>query len=152
MSKNVNRKYYNSLKEFNGQTYSGMTVGGKHSWDYNNGIWSETKIKPNKWKFEFICNKYRKNPAPPGTGAPNKTEFHWYILADQKVVKLDENTYKTVMTGSKYKIGHKRPNWKQNWSYDYKKESYEDKIIEILEEIIERLKAKKKRKELMNFF
>ncbi|MFX0135137.1 MAG: hypothetical protein ACFFDN_15955 [Candidatus Hodarchaeota archaeon] len=151
MSKNENRKYYNSIKEFNGQKYSGMTVGGKHSWNYNKGIWNETKIMPNKWKFDFTCNKYRNHQAPPGTGAPNKTEFHWYIIADQKVVKIDENTYQTVMEGLKYKVAHKRPNFKY-WSYVYRHQSYEDKIIEILEETLKKLKAKKKKAELMNFF
>ena len=60
MSKNENRKYYNSLKEYNGQIYSGMRVGGQHIWDYKDGTWKETKTSPKEWKFEFICNKYRK--------------------------------------------------------------------------------------------
>lgn len=151
MAKNENRKYYNSLKKYNGQEYSGMTVGGQHSWDYNGGIWNEVKVTPNKWRFEFTCNKYRKHPAPPRTGAPDKTEYHWYILADQKVMKIDENTYQTVMNGLKFKIGHKRPNW-NFWSYNYHNEAYEDKIIEILEDVIEKLKGRKKKKELMSFF
>ncbi|MHA1299313.1 MAG: hypothetical protein ACTSO9_07760 [Candidatus Helarchaeota archaeon] len=152
MLKNKNKKYYDTIKEYNGEKYSGMRIGGKHSWNYKNGIWNETKISPKKWKIEFICNKYRKTLAPPETGAPLKTGFHWYIIADQKVIKIDENTYETVMNGFKFKIGHKRPNWKQ-FSYNYShNESYEDVVIKILEETLERLRAKKKKKELLSFF
>ena len=151
MTKNEYQKYYNSIKEYKGKKYSGMRVGGKHSWDYKLGIWDEIKVLPDKWKFEFKCNKYRRNLAPAGTGAPNKTAFHWYILADQKVIKIDENTYETMMAGLKFKVGHRRPNFKY-WNYEYNKELYEDRIIKILESIIENLKAKKKRKELASFF
>ena len=150
MSKNKNKKYYDHLKEFDGKKYSGMKVGGKHSWSYDGGTWNEIKITPEKWKFEFTSNKYRKHQAPLGSGAPDKTEYHWYILSHQKVVKLDANTYQTVMKGVKYKIGHKRPNWKF-WSYNYFNESPEDKIIEILEKMIDELKIKKKNRELLNF-
>ena len=150
MSKNKNPKYYNELKEFDGKKYSGMKIGGKHSWSYNGGIWNEIKISPNKWKFEFTCNKNRRHLAPEGSGAPPKTEYHWYILTHQKVVKLDANVYQTIMKGIKYKIGHKRPNW-NFWSYNYQNESPEDKIIEILEGMIEQLKIKKKKRELLNF-
>ncbi|MHA1784171.1 MAG: hypothetical protein ACTSVY_16370 [Candidatus Helarchaeota archaeon] len=148
MTNDQYREYYNSIKEFQGQKYTGMKVGSKHSWNYKDGTWNEFKVTPNKWKFKFICNKYRKHQAPKGTGAQPRTEYHWYIVADQKVVKLDENTYQTTMTGVKFKIGHKRPNWKF-WSYDYNEESPEDKIINILEQIIKDLKAKKNKKELI---
>ncbi len=143
------RKMYNELKEYNGQKYTGMQVGGMHSWTYNNGVWNETKIAPDQWKFEFSCLKNRMHQAPFGTGALDKTEFHWYILADQRVVKLDENSYSTVMKGAKFKIGHKCPNWK-NWSY--KQTAYEDKIIQILEDVIAKLKARKKERDLLNYF
>jgi hypothetical protein len=145
------RKQYNTLKEFNGQRYTGMRVGGKHSWNYQNGIWNETKVSPDKWEIDFICNKYRTYQAPTGTGALNDTQYHWYIIADQIVNKVDANTYNTSMTGLKYKIAHKRPNWNR-WSYQYKGETYEDKVITILEEIITQLKARKKGRELSNFF
>ncbi len=151
MLKNEKTRHYDALKEHDGQKYTGMSVGGRHSWNYKDGTWNETKVSPNKWKFEFTCNKYRNHQAPQDTGAPNKTEFHWYIVADQKVVKLDENIYSTVMTGSKFLVSHKRPNWKY-WRMQYDKESYEDKIIEILEGIIEKLKMKRKKKTLANFF
>ncbi|MHA1379141.1 MAG: hypothetical protein ACTSRG_12235 [Candidatus Helarchaeota archaeon] len=150
--KSSNKKNYDDIKEHNGQKYSGMKVGGKHIWDYKQGIWKEIKISPNKWKIEFTCNKYRKTPAPPETGAPIKTGFHWYIIADQKAVKINENMYETIMSGIKFKIGHKRPNWKQ-FSYNYShNESYEDVVIKILEETLEKLKLKKKKKELKSYF
>ena len=57
MNKSKKKNFYDSVKEFNGQKYSGMMVGGKHSWNYKNGIWNETKVAPEKWKFEFSCNK-----------------------------------------------------------------------------------------------
>ncbi len=151
MAKCEKREFYNQLKDYNGQKYSGMSVGGKHSWIYTDGIWNEIKISPEIWKFEFISLKNRRHQAPPGTGALNRTEYHWYILADQKVVKLDENKYNTKMKGLKFKIGHKRPNWRM-WSYNYKHESYEDKIIQILENVIEQLKTKKKEREILTFF
>jgi hypothetical protein len=148
---NEKREYYNEVKDFNGQKYTGMQVGGSHSWRYDKGIWKETKITPDKWKFEFDCLKSRMHQAPSETGALDKTEYHWYIIADQKVVKMDENTYNTIMKGAKFKIGHKRPNW-NNWNYQYHHESYEDKIIKILEEVIAQLKAKKRGKELTSYF
>lgn len=41
------------------------------------------------------------------SGIPVGTEYHWYILAQQSVRKLDANKYSTSMTGLKYKLGHK---------------------------------------------
>lgn len=151
MIKDEKRKFYNALKEYNGRKYSGMKVGGKHGWNYKDGKWNETKISPNKWKFEFICNKYRIHQAPIRTGALNNTEFFWYIIADQKVNKMNANTYRTEMTGLKYKIAHKRPHW-NHWSYHYKGETYEDRKIRVLEEVLEQLKTKRKNRELSNFF
>ena len=151
MAKSEKRKYYNALKEYNGKKYTGMSVGGKHSWNYNKGTWNETKVAPEKWEFEFTSLKSRTHQAPPGTGALKNTGYHWYIIADQKVVKINENEYRTVMKGSKFKIGHKRPNWR-TWSYHYKHESQEDKIIKILQDMIEKLKIKKKERELTNYF
>ena len=151
MTESEKRKSYNELKDYGGKKYTGMAIGGKHSWKYDDGIWNEIKVTPDKWKFEFSCAKNRMHQAPAGTGALDKTEFHWYIIADQKVVKKDANTYDTQMKGSKFKIGHKRPNWK-NWSYKYKHESYEDKIIAILEDVIKKLKSRKKERELLNYF
>jgi len=151
MIKDEKRRLYNALKEYNGQKYSGMKVGGKHGWNYKDGKWNETKISPDMWKFVFICNKYRIHQAPIRTGALNNTEFLWYIIADQKVNKMNANTYRTEMTGLKYKIAHKRPHW-NHWSYHYKGETYEDRKIRVLEEVLEQLKIKRKNRELTNFF
>jgi hypothetical protein len=151
MTKEGKRRIYNTIKEHNGQKYTGMKKGGKHSWNYKDGDWNETKIAPEKWKFEFMCNKYRIHQAPVGTGALDNTKYHWYIIADQKVNKLDANTYSTEMTGVKYKVAHKRPHW-NHWSYEYKKETYEDRIITILEEALKTLKTQKKNRELTKFF
>ncbi|MFX0013596.1 MAG: hypothetical protein ACFFB2_10630 [Promethearchaeota archaeon] len=150
MLKQNRRKHYNALKEFEGQQYTGMKVGMKHRWEYKNGNWNETKVTPEKWKFKFICNKYRIHQAPKGTGALKNTQYHWYIIADQKVTKIDANTYGTTMTGVKYKIAHKKPNW-NHWSHQYSGETYEDKVIKILEDLLVNLKADKKRRELTNF-
>ena len=150
MSIKNTRKQYNALKSFNGKQYTGMRVGGRHSWDYKNGRWNETKIAPEKWRIDFSSKKFRTHHAPTGSGALNNTQYHWYIIADQRVNKLDANTYNTRMTGLKYKIAHRRPNW-NHWSYEYHDETYEDIIIRILEETLENLRAKRRQRELTQY-
>nr|MDO8111156.1 hypothetical protein [Candidatus Sigynarchaeota archaeon] len=150
MLENNNRKTYDAVKSHDGKAYTGMTVGGKHSWKYDGGRWDETKISPDKWEFTFTCDKQRLHHAPEGSGALPDTEYHWYIIADQKVIKVDEDTYHTAMAGVKFKVGHKRPQWK-TWSYNYHGECYEDIAIKILEGIIEDLKARKAKRGL-DFF
>ncbi len=131
---------YNSLKKYNEKTYSGMTVGASHYWNYNNGKWVETKKAPDKWSFNFDSIKTRINLAPSNTGASINTKFHWYIIADQIATKIDDNSYMTSMKGIKFKIGHKRPYWK-SFSYNYPNQiSYKDRVIKALEEILEELK------------
>ncbi|MHA1805382.1 MAG: hypothetical protein ACTSU4_12770, partial [Promethearchaeota archaeon] len=84
--------------------------------------------------------KKRMNPAPFNSGAKIGTKYHWYILADQFATKLDPNSYMTIMRGVKFKIGHKRPHWKK-FSYEYPQQlSYKERIINILEETLKRLK------------
>jgi len=99
---------YNAIKEFEGGKYTGMRVGGSHSWYYHEGEWNETKVTPDKWQFTYAVNKRRKWNAPEGSGAPVGTEYHWYILAHQNVRKLNANEYTTSMTGIKYKLAHRR--------------------------------------------
>jgi len=147
---NDNRKKYDELKEFDGQVYTGMEVGGHHDWNYPDGEWNETKVAPDRWTFTFTSNKGRMRSAPKGSGADVGSKFHWFIVADQKAVKTDENTYKTVMSGVKFKVGHARPNWKA-WSYDYNKECYEDIVIEFLKRMITELEEKKKNRGLDKF-
>ncbi|KAL4903018.1 hypothetical protein BDW74DRAFT_55822 [Aspergillus multicolor] len=98
---------YNALKSYKGQYYSGMAVGGSHTWNYDEGIWKETKEEPDLWKIDYRTNKRRARKAPQGSGAPVGTEYHWLIVAHQRVKKVDANTYETVMEGSKYKLAYK---------------------------------------------
>ncbi len=124
---------YNDLKEFNGEKYTGMSVGGQHSWIYPNGLWRERKVTPDQWEFTFASLKERERAAPIGSGAPPNTQYHWYILAHQRVRKIDEDVYNTSMAGVKYKIAHKRPHWRR-WSCDYPEQQSEaEKVIAILE-------------------
>ena len=123
---------YDDLKRHRGEIYSGMPVGCGHTWDYEAGRWQETKMAPNRWVFEFRSQKTRKRRAPMGSGATQDTGYHWYILADQHVRKVDKDSYDTLMRGLKFKIGHRRPKW-HRWSYDYPGQaSYRDRVLEIL--------------------
>lgn len=134
---------YDKLKDYNGQIYTGMKIGGSHKWHYKNGRWFETKITPSQWSFSFQSTKTRFHSAPTNSGAKLNTKYHWYILADQIATKLNSNSYSTNMKGIKFKIGHKRPNWK-TFSYNYtEQESYKERIIKILEETLENLKSEK---------
>ena len=124
---------YDDVKEFGGETYSGMAVGGEHTWLYPNGLWKETKVAPDRWDFTFKSIKERERSAPPGSGVPVGTEYHWYILADQRVRKIDADSYTTFMSGVKYKIAHKRPHWRK-WSSEYSGQASEtERLIDILE-------------------
>lgn len=136
-------KFYDKLKDYNGQIYTGMKIGGTHKWHYNNGKWFETKVAPNQWTFNFHSTKTRFHSAPMNSGAKLNTKYHWYIIADQIASKLDANSYLTNMKGIKFKIGHKRPNWK-TYSYNYpEQESYQKRVIKILEKTLENLKNEK---------
>lgn len=136
---------YNTLKKYKEKVYTGMRIGGTHHWNYNNGKWFETKITPDTWNIKFNCIKTRVNTAPINSGANVGTKFHWYIIADQIATKLDANSYITNMRGTKFKVGHKRPHWK-TFSYNYSEQtSYKDKIIKILETLLENLKEDKQR-------
>ena len=133
-------KYYDKLKDYNGQIYTGMKIGGMHKWHYNNGKWFETKITPSQWTFNFQSVKTRFLSAPMNSGAKLNTKYHWYIIADQIASKLNANSYLTNMKGIKFKIGHKRPNWKK-FSYQYpEQESYKERVIKILETALVRLR------------
>jgi hypothetical protein len=130
---------YDTLKFHDKKVYTGMKVGGSHSWSYNNGKWLETKIAPDKWTFTFDSLKTRLTSAPRNTGAIRKTKFHWYIIADQIATKIDENSYITSMKGVKFKIGHKRPDWR-TFSYNYPNQlTYKERIIKILEDTLQEL-------------
>ena len=131
---------YDDVKEFEGETYSGMAVGGEHTWLYPNGLWKETKVAPDRWDFTFNSIKDRERSAPPESGVPVGTEYHWYILADQRVRKIDADSYTTFMSGVKYKLAHKRPHWRK-WSSEYPDQPSEtETLINILEGTLARLR------------
>jgi hypothetical protein len=127
---------YNAIKEFEGRKYTGMRVGGSHCWYYQQGEWKETKVAPDRWRFTYVVNKRRKWNAPEGSGAPVGTEYHWYILAHQNARKLSANEYTTSMTGTKYKVAHRRAA-SEEWSASERAQLRQ--LITILEENIIRL-------------
>jgi hypothetical protein len=132
---------YDDLKVFNGQRYTGMRVGGQHTWIYPNGLWRERKVAPDEWEFTFSSIKMREQSAPPGSGALLNTQYHWYILAHQVVRKIDGDSYSTMMSGAKFKLAHKRPHWRL-WSSEYPgQESEEERIKVILESTLAKLKG-----------
>lgn len=131
---------YDSVKNFNGKVYTGMKIGSLHQWFYKNGTWIEKKKAPDRWQIKFDCVKNRAHHAPRHSGAKINTKYHWYIIADQIATKLDANSYMTSMKGLKFKMGHKRPNWRK-FSYNYSEQkSYKERLIEILEYILRKLK------------
>ncbi|MDX1534158.1 MAG: hypothetical protein R3291_00870, partial [Thermoplasmata archaeon] len=99
---------YDAVKTFAGRRYAGMAVGGRHTWIYPNALWRERKVAPDEWEFTLSAVKEREEEAPEGSGAPVGTGYHWYILAHQHVRKIDANAYTTLMTGTKYKLAHRR--------------------------------------------
>jgi hypothetical protein len=131
-------KSYNKFKTFEGKQYTGMKVGRSHKWYYDKGEWKEKKVTPDKWEFSYAVTKRRAGHAPEGSGVPVGTEYHWYILADQIVKKLDANNYSTSMIGLKYKLAHKRQG-KEDWSARDK--AQKERLIEILKEMITQLET-----------
>jgi hypothetical protein len=134
------RMAFDDLKEFEGETYSGMTVGGRHLWHYTDAVWREEKVAPDRWDFTLTSVKRRDAPAPPDSGAPPLTEYHWYLLAHQWVRKIDADSYHTFMSGVKYKLAHKRPHWRA-WSDAYAgNPSAQEGVIRILEDTLGRIR------------
>ncbi len=132
---------YDDVKEFDGDVYTGMAVGGRHLWHYTDAVWREEKVAPDRWDFTLTSVKRRHEPAPPGSGALPLTEYHWYLLAHQWVRKIDADSYRTFMSGVKYKVAHKRPHWRQ-WSDEYPGNvSSRAAVMDILESTLERLKT-----------
>jgi hypothetical protein len=136
VKKDISRTY-NQLKEFEGKKYTGMKVGRTHKWYYDKGEWKEKKITPDKWQFTYNAPKRRAGNAPEGSGVPVGTEYHWYILANQNVKKIDANNYTTSMIGLKYKLAHKRVE-RNSWSSS--DDAQRKRLIEILQELIKNIK------------
>jgi hypothetical protein len=132
-----NSTSYDQFKEFEGRKYTGMRVGRTHKWYYDKGEWKEKKVTPDKWQFTFNVTKRRAGHAPEGSGVPVGTEYHWYILANQTVKKLDANKYTTSMLGLKYKLAHKRAD-SDRWSSS--DNIQKKKLIALLQELIEQLR------------
>lgn len=135
---------FDDIKIHNGKQYSGMRVGGSHVWDYYNATWEETKVAQDLWKIKFDAIKGRKVAAPENSGAPLFTGYHWLIIADQRVAKINKDEYQTVLEGSKFKIGHRRPYWK-DWSYAYSGQmTYRQKLIQIFRSTLEKLEQEER--------
>jgi len=129
-------KTYNEFKTFEGHQYTGMKVGRSHKWNYDPGVWKETKITPDLWEINFAVTKRRAGRAPEGSGVPVGTEYHWYILAHQHVRKLDANSYTTSLTGLKYKLAHKRADH-EKWSASAR--AQRNRLIKVLQDLIAQL-------------
>jgi hypothetical protein len=124
---------YDQFKEHEGKRYTGMKIGRGHKWRYDAGYWTEKKVTPDKWEFQYSVVKRRKGRAPEGSGAPVGTAYGWYILAHQVVTKLDANSYTTEMAGLKYKLAHKRAD-KTTWSASDR--AQRKRLVQILREMI----------------
>ncbi|HTL38489.1 MAG TPA: hypothetical protein VL326_35405 [Kofleriaceae bacterium] len=129
---------YDELKEFNGKRYTGMAVGRSHKWRYDAGEWREKKVTPDRWEFQYAVVKRRAGKAPEGSGAPVGTAYHWYIVADQTVTKLDANSYMTEMTGHKLKLGHRRAD-KTTWNASDR--AQRKQLVKLLHQLINDLET-----------
>jgi hypothetical protein len=127
---------YNKFKEFEGKVYTGMKIGRSHKWYYDQGIWKEKKITPDLWKMDYAVMKRRAGKAPEGSGVPEGTEYHWYIICHQDVCKMSANTYSTTMSGLKFKLAHKRAD-KGKWSVTEK--TQKKHLIKFLKEVVKNL-------------
>ena len=127
---------YNKFKEFEGKHYTGMKVGRSHKWNYDAGIWKETKITPDLWELSYAVTKRRAGHAPEGSGVPVGTGYQWYILAHQNVFKLNANDYTTEMSGLKFKLAHKRAD-KNKWSASAK--TQRKHLVSFLKDIVAQL-------------
>lgn len=127
---------YNMFKEHEGKQYTGMQVGRSHKWYYDKGEWKETKITPDLWRIFYAVTKRRAGKAPKGSGVPVGTAYHWYILAHQRVEKLNANDYSTSLMGLKYKVAHKRAD-KDKWSA--RTPTQRNHLIKFLKDMIRQL-------------
>jgi hypothetical protein len=114
-----------------------MKIGQSHKWNYDKGVWRETKVTPDKWDLNFNVTKRRAGHAPEGSGAKVGTAYHWFILSHQFVEKLNANDYSTSMVGLKFKLAHRRAD-KGKWSAS--DNARRNALIKVLEEFIGELK------------
>src|SRR5688572_25602789 len=130
---------YDEIKQFHGQRYTGMKVGRSHKWRYDAGEWKERKVTPDRWEFQYAVVKRRAGRAPEGSGVPVGTAYHWYIVADQVVTKLDANSYQTDMVGHKIKVAHRRAD-KATWSASERAKSKH--LVKQLRELADEIETK----------
>jgi hypothetical protein len=134
-AKNVSTSY-NKHKFHEGKQYTGLQVGRGLKWYYDKGEWKDAKITPDIWRINFAVTKRRAGKAPKGSGAGVGTGYHWYIVAHQKVIKLNADDYSTEMTGLKFKVAHKRAA-KGTWSA--KATAQRNRLVIFLKEWIKQL-------------
>jgi len=130
---------YETIKNYNGKQYVGMQIGRSHKWYYDKGEWQDKKITPDLWEIRYAVTKRRAGKAPKGSGTPVGTGYHWYIMAHQEVLKLNEDDYTTVLSGLKYKIAHKRAA-KGNWSASVL--TQHKMLLKFLKEMVAQLEKK----------
>jgi len=127
---------YDRFKEHDGKFYTGMQIGRSHKWFYDKGEWKETKITPDLWRIFYSVVKRRAGKAPEGSGAKVGTAYHWYIVAHQRVQKLNANDYTTTLMGLKYKVAHKTAD---NDKWSAKTPTQRSHLIQFLKEWIRQL-------------
>jgi hypothetical protein len=131
---------YNEFKDHEGRRYTGMKIGRSHTWYYGKGEWKETKVTPDLWQVSYAVTKRRAGRAPEGSGVPVGTEYHWYILAHQNVLKLNANDYTTSLAGLKFKIAHRRA---ETGTWSATPRAQRKRMIEFLRGVIEELEQQK---------
>jgi hypothetical protein len=131
---------YNEFKEYEGRKYTGMKIGRSHKWYYDKGEWKETKVTPDLWQISYAVTKRRAGRAPEGSGVPVGTEYHWYVLAHQNVLKLNANDYTTSLAGLKFKIAYRRA---ETGKWSATPRTQRKRMIEFLQGMIEELKQQK---------
>ncbi|HYD20420.1 MAG TPA: hypothetical protein VEB40_03010 [Flavipsychrobacter sp.] len=136
-SKPLKEDSYNDFKQHDGQFYTGMAIGRSHKWNYDSGVWRETKVTPERWELTYDVVKRRAGRAPEGSGVPVGTGYHWFILSHQYVEKLNANDYSTTMVGLKFKLAHKRAD-KGKWNIS--DETQRRHLIKILEDLADELR------------
>jgi hypothetical protein len=131
---------YNEFKEYEGRKYTGMKIGRSHKWYYDKGEWKETKVTPDLWQISYAVTKHRAGRAPEGSGVPVGTEYHWYVLAHQNVLKLNANDYTTSLAGLKFKIAHRRA---ETGKWSAPSRTQRKRMIEFLQGMIKELEQQK---------
>ena len=131
---------YNEFKDYEGRKYTGMKIGRSHKWYYDKGEWKETKVTPDLWEISYAVTKRRAGRAPEGSGVPVGTEYHWYVVAHQNVLKLNANDYTTSLAGLKFKIAHRRAD---NGKWSATPRTQRKRMIEFLQGLIGELKQQK---------